>query len=127
MKQNWKGLCLWTTAAVIALSGAGGIQALAELAGTGSQEQPFEGTVQKGDLLQPDAYLKNLTEQDGRKIHLKPLYTPKQYPLVFDANGGAFAEQRSSREMIGLGLRLRNRTQRLIMQNLRSMNSLLLS
>lgn len=68
------------------------------VSGAGSELDPQQGEAEPGDLLRPDLYVRNLTTQEGRSIFLQALYTPKQYRLLFDANGGHFSDGTTQKE-----------------------------
>lgn len=93
-----KYLCL--TAACIAISAASGISALGSMQGDGSEQMPLEGDVQKGELIPAGAYIKNLTDQNGKKIRLQARFTPKQYPLLFRAENGTFPDGTAETELL---------------------------
>ena len=46
------------------------------------------GIFQPGDLIEADTEVVNMSDQDGDLITLLPLYSPRTYELLFDANGG---------------------------------------
>lgn len=75
------------------------LPAYGAVSGESSEINPQTGEVVTGDLLRPDGYIKNLTVQEGRTIPLRALYTPKQYQLLFDANGGIFPDGTMQKEV----------------------------
>ena len=45
-----------------------------------------------GDFFRVEGTVKNLTDKDGDIVSLEPVFSPKTYRLIFDANGGLFSD-----------------------------------
>ena len=60
------------------------------------------GIFQPGDLIEADTEVVNMSDQDGDLITLLPLYSPRTYELLFDANGGKLpsGEEQMAMEII---------------------------
>ena len=68
------------------------LRAPAAVAGSGTEDDPAEGTVYTEDTVPADAWVRNLADTDGTTIVLEGNYSPNTYRLGFDAAGGSFPD-----------------------------------
>ncbi len=76
----------------VLLAGSMHTPAMAAVIGSGTEEDPVEGTVREGDELPPEAYVRNLSRIDGTRIILSGQYVPNTYSVSFSAEGGSFPD-----------------------------------
>ena len=76
----------------VLLAGSMHTPALAAVTGSGTEDDPVEGTVREGDELRPEIYVRNLSRIDGTRIILSGQYAPNTYSVSFSAEGGRFPD-----------------------------------
>ena len=51
---------------------------------------------QPGSFMRVGSHVSNLTSVDGEEISFEPVYSPKTYSMIYDANGGIFSDGEDS-------------------------------
>ena len=75
---------------LISLLAAGQTTAFGALSGSGTREDPVYGSpeIYPGDTVKPGAWFRSLTPVDGKTLVFSPVLSPREYQLIFDAEGG---------------------------------------